>query len=408
MTLFQITEATQPGVAHEFSLWRLGFRPFFLFGAIFGGLAVVLWVMALLGALPIDLSTWQPLGGWSGWHRHEMPFGFAAAIVAGFLLTVVQNWTGRPGLQGRPLIVLVALWVATRFIWLAGLPWQFAALGEFAFLLGLAGASGYALWKVKQKHNYLAPGIILLLGLTDARALAGVAAERADWQLDAAEAAIWLIVALMTMIGGRVIPFFTQQGLGRQQSTQFTGTRLWLDIALMAGALAMALLSVAGYASTAQQPLAVFLAVLAGGHAWRLGRWHDFGIWRVPLLWSLHLACLWLVIGLAGLALFHAGVLPASSFALHALTVGGMGGLILAMIARVSLAHTGHPLRAPSCMAWAFALINLGTAARVFLTLLHYPTGLMLAAFCWFAAFAIFVWRYAPLLCRPRADGLPG
>ncbi|GHT93360.1 hypothetical protein AGMMS49545_12520 [Betaproteobacteria bacterium] len=412
MTFFPMGELAAPASpsasSSDFSLWRLGFRPFFLGGAIFGGLAVALWVAVLLSALPSAFAAWQPLGGWLGWHRHEMPFGFAAAIIAGFLLTVVQNWTGRPGLHGRPLIVLALLWCSARLVWLAGLSWELAALAEFAFLLGLASVTGYALWKVKQKHNYLAPMTILLLGLADLRAFAGIVARRDDWQLDAAWAAIWLIVALMTMIGGRVIPFFTQQGLARKQAATSSVTRLWLDVALMAGAMAMAVLHAAGDVNTAQMPFAVFFALLAVGHVWRLGRWYDSGIWRVPLIWSLHLACLWLVAGFSGLALFHAGILPSAGFALHALTIGGMGGLILAMMSRVSLAHTGHSLRAPNGMVWAFALINLGAAARVFLAVWHYPAGLALAAICWFLAFTLFVWRYAPLLVRPRADGLPG
>jgi uncharacterized protein involved in response to NO len=408
MALLQIdgtVSSPPPSSASDFPLWRLGFRPFFLTGTVFGIFAVALWIAAFLGALPQALSTWSPLGGWLGWHQHEMPFGLATGIVAGFLLTVVQNWTGRPGLRGRPLIILVGLWCATRLCWLAGLPWAFAAATGLAFLLFLAFVTGHTLWKVKQKHNYLAPCTVLLLALADALALAGIASGRGDWQSNASMAAIWLIVALMAMIGGRVIPFFTQMGLRRKEPIV---SWLWLDVALMAGALGLAVLAAVGYGREPQAPFTLVFAALAVGHAFRLGRWYDPGIWHVPLLWSLHLACLWMVVGFAGLALFHGGWLLSSSFALHALTVGAMGGLILAMVSRVSLGHTGRALQAPPAMTWAFILINLGAAARVLLAFWHTPIGLALAAVCWVAAFGLFVWHYAPMLCRARVDGRPG
>ncbi|GHT81687.1 hypothetical protein AGMMS49543_04790 [Betaproteobacteria bacterium] len=410
MTLLQLdgtvsSTTPPPPPTAEFPLWRLGFRPFFLAGAVFAILSVALWIAACLGALPPALFTWNPLGGWLGWHQHEMPFGVATAIVAGFLLTVVQNWTGQPGLHGKPLIILVSLWCAARLCWLTGLPWAFAAATGLAFLLFLAYVTGRILWKVKQKHNYLAPCTVLLLALADALALAGVASGNSDWQYNAAMAAIWLIVALMTMIGGRVIPFFTQMGLRRPDAIT---SWLWLDAALMAGALVVAILTALGDGREPQPAFALVFAALAVGHAVRLGRWYDAGIWRVPLLWSLHLACLWMVVGFAGLALFHGGWLASSSYALHALTVGAMGGLILAMISRVSLGHTGRPLQAPAAMSWAFILLNLATVARVFIAPWHYPAALTLAAVCWTAAFGLFAWHYAPMLCRARVDGRPG
>jgi uncharacterized protein involved in response to NO len=408
MALLQIdgtVSSPPPSSTSDFPLWRLGFRPFFLAGAVFGIVVVALWIAAFLGALPQVLSAWSPLGGWLGWHQHEMPFGFATAIVAGFLLTVVQNWTGQPGLHGKPLVIMVCLWCAARLCWLSGLPWVFAAVTGQAFLLFLAFVTGRILWKVKQKHNYLAPGTVLLLALADALALAGVASGHSDWQYNAAMAAIWLIVALMAMIGGRVIPFFTKMGLRR---TDPIVSWLWLDVALMTGALVLAALAAVGYGREPQAAFAVLFAALTVGHALRLGRWYDSGIWRVPLLWSLHLACLWMVVGFAGLALFHGGGLASSSFALHALTVGAMGGLILAMVSRVSLGHTGRPLQAPAAMTWAFILFNLGAVARVFLALWHYPSGLALAAVCWVAALGLFVWHYTPMLCQARVDGRPG
>jgi uncharacterized protein involved in response to NO len=151
----------------------------------------------------------------------------------------------------------------------------------------------------------------------------------------------------------------------------------------------------------------LFLAV-AAGHLLRLARWYDQRIWTVPLLWSLHLAMLWLVVACIGLALWHAGLLLTPSAALHGLTMGAISGLILAMIARVTLGHTGRPLQLPAGMAWALMLFNLGCVARVFVYP-HWPlAGLWLAATGWSLALAIYAWRYVPMLVTARVDGQPG
>ncbi|MDR1854211.1 MAG: NnrS family protein, partial [Azoarcus sp.] len=222
-----------------FPLWRLGFRPFFLFGALFSVAALAMWSLWYMGATPAA-EIWEPLGGWLSWHRHEMPFGFAVAIVAGFLLTAIQNWTSRPSLSGKPLLGLFALWALARLAWLVGAPWQVAAMPEMAFLLLLAFATGRLLWRARQSHNYSAPFTIVLMAAADTLSIAGLATANDDWQRNGALAVVWLIVALMTMIGGRVIPFFTQRGLGRAAPRP---APLWLDATLMAAALVLALLS---------------------------------------------------------------------------------------------------------------------------------------------------------------------
>ncbi|SDH50354.1 NnrS family protein [Pseudomonas panipatensis] len=382
-------------------LWRLGFRPFFLAGALFAALAIVLWLGALLGLLP----GWQPLGGWLGWHRHEMLFGFVLAIIAGFLLTAVQNWTGRPGLSGKPLCALAMLWLAARLAWLLGAPWWLAVPVELAFPPALAWFIGLSLWQVRQVRNYPVLLVLLLLTLADALAMAGIASANETWLRSGVLAALWLVVALMSLIGGRVIPFFTQRGLGR--SAQVAAWP-WLDNALLLGTLGLAVLSAAGLTLQPTPAVAPLFGILGAGHLLRLWRWRDGDLWRVPLLWSLHLAYAWIALALLGLAGAAMGLGLAASLPLHALTVGGVGGLILAMIARVSLGHTGRALNPPAAMAWAFALLNLGVTARVFLVAWLPVAGLSLAALCWGAAFALFAWCYGPMLWRPRVDGQPG
>ena len=382
-------------------IWRLAFRPFFLAGSLFALFAIVLWVLAWSGNGP----DWQPVGGWLAWHRHEMLFGFAAAIVAGFLLTAVQTWTGQPGLSGTRLMLLAGLWLAARLGWLFGLPLVLLIPLDLGFLLAVAGLMARMLWVVRQKRNYPIVAVLCLLAAANALLLSGLAQGNDELQRRGVLAGLWLVAALMGLIGGRVIPFFTQRGLGRIDAVK---PWLWLDIALLLGTALIAALYASGLALQAHAPLAGLFLAVAAGHLLRLARWYDKGIWAVPLLWSLHLAMLWLVLACIGLALWHLGLLTTPSPALHGLTMGAMSGLILAMIARVTLGHTGRPLELPGGMAAALVLFNLGCVARVFVYPLWPLEGLWLSATGWSLALAIYAWRYAPMLVAPRVDGHPG
>lgn len=381
-------------------LLRLAFRPFFLGGSLLALIAVPLWLIALGGSLD-----WQPAGGWLAWHRHELLFGFGLAIVAGFLLTAVQTWTGQPGVSGKPLAALALLWLAGRVAWLVNLPLPLLALLELGFPLLLALLMGRSLLRVKQQRNYPVVALLLLLTLVDAIAMAGLLNGDDGLQRQGVLGGLWLVAAMMGLIGGRVIPFFTQRGLGR---TAAVAPWPWLDWLLLGVSALVALLYAAGLALTPSLSLGVLFVVLTLGHGIRLLRWHDRGLWRVPLLWSLHLAYAWLVLACLGMTLWHLGVTLNPSLAVHCLTVGAMAGLILAMIARVSLGHTGRPLQPPAGMSVAFVLLNVAGLARVFLVPLNTHAGLGLAVLCWVLAFALFSWGYAPMLVRARVDGHPG
>ncbi|MDA7086440.1 NnrS family protein [Pseudomonas sp. SA3-5] len=382
-------------------VWRLGFRPFFLGGCLFALLAVPLWLAAYSGWL----GEWQPAGGWLAWHRHELLFGFALAIIAGFLLSAVQTWTGQPGLQGRPLTLLALLWLAARLAWLSDLPVPVLAVLELAFPLAVAAVMGRALWQARQKRNYPIVAVLLLLTAADAVAMLGLAAASDILQRQGVLAGVWLVAAMLGLIGGRVIPFFTQRGLGRVEGVK---PWPWLDLLLLLGSALVAILYAVGIALQASAWVGLLFALLAIGHLLRLARWHDPGMWRVPLLWSLHLAYAWLGLACLGMALWHLGLLSNPSQPLHALTVGSIGGLILAMVARVSLGHTGRPLTPPSGMTLAFILVQLACLFRVGLIEVSPFWGLWLAAGCWSLAFALFAWRYGPMLCSARVDGHPG
>ncbi|WP_417778051.1 NnrS family protein [Stutzerimonas xanthomarina] len=382
-------------------MWRLAFRPFFLGGSLFAMLAIPLWIAAWTGLW----SGFQPTGGWLSWHRHEMLFGFAMAIVAGFLLTAGQTWTGQPGVSGNKLIALAVVWLLARLGWLFGLPVALLIPLDLLFMLGVAGLMGRMLWVVRQKRNYPIIAVLSLMIGADVLVLCGVALGDDGLQRQGVLAGLWLVAALMAIIGGRVIPFFTQRGLGHTEAVK---PWLWLDVALLVGTGLIAALYAVSVALQQHVALGVLFLAIAMGHLLRLARWYDAGIWRVPLLWSLHLAMLWLVVAATGLALWNFGVLESSSSALHALSVGSMSGLILAMIARVTLGHTGRPLQLPPGIVGAFVLFNLGAASRVFLITEWPLLGLWLAAVCWALAFALYVWRYAPMLVAARVDGHPG
>ncbi|PRW83889.1 NnrS family protein [Pseudomonas simiae] len=377
-------------------LLRLAFRPFFLGACLLAALVVPLWLLALGGLT----GEWQPAGGWLAWHRHELLFGFGLAIIAGFLLTAVQTWTGRAGLSGTPLAVLAALWLAARVGWLLNVPMPLLAVLELSFPLAVAGVMGWTLWKVRQTRNYPIVLVLVLLALADGLSLSDPALQR-----QSVLTGLWLVAAMMGLIGGRVIPFFTQRGLGRAEAVK---PWPWLDHLLLSGSILVALLYANGWALMPNLWVGVLFAALGLGHLLRWLRWQERGLWQVPLLWSLHLAYAWLALACLGMALWHFGAAFNPSLAVHALTIGAMAGLILAMIARVSLGHTGRPLQPPPGMTLAFALLNLACVCRVWLVLVWPLAALWLAGLCWSIGVGLYVWRYGPMLWQARVDGHPG
>ncbi|NIF19851.1 NnrS family protein [Pantoea sp. Cy-639] len=381
------------------ALWALGFRPFFLAGSVFALLALALWGAVLVGALPPT-----PTGGTLAWHRHEMLFGFAVAIVAGFLLTAVQNWSGLPGLSGRPLQGLFLLWLLARASWFLPIPAWLLVLVHGAFLPLVAVALARPIIQRRLRNNYPIVALVLLLAACQWLTLAGWLEQDERWQRRGVLAGLWLVAAMMSVIGGRVIPFFTRRGLGNMAPAP---ARPWLDRACLLGSIAVPLSYAVGLNDTPQPLMAGLFGALTLLHAVRLLLWHDRGLWRLPLLWSLHLAYAWLIPACLGLALWHAGVAINPSLATHALAVGAMTGLIVAMMARVSLGHTGRALQVPHSVACAFALIQLAALVRV--ALVPFTTlGLGLSVLLGGGALVLFLWHYLPILTRPRIDGMPG
>lgn len=386
-------------------LFRLGFRPLFLFGSLFSIVAIVLWALSLKG-----LVEFNPYGGSYWWHSHEMLFGFASAIIAGFLLTAVQNWTGIPGLRGRNLILLFLLWLVAR----VGLLFpQFAgsvviAMLDIAFMPVAAVLLAKPLIAVNQKRNLFFVPVMALFAIANALTHAGVSSGDYSYFQHGIAIAIFLVTLLMVVVGGRVMPMFTANGT----QTPKVAPIGWLDKL----SIATVVLVLIVHLFTAQQLLPsnvmAGLFFLAGlSNFVRCIRWRIWVTLKVPLVWSLHVSYLCMAIGLMliGLSYFN-NALPYTT-ALHLLTVGGMGGLILAMISRVSLGHTGRMLELEPMMPIAFICLFLAAGLRVagvFWLPLQTTSVLSLSALLWVVAYGLFIWYYLPILTQPRQDGRPG
>jgi uncharacterized protein involved in response to NO len=379
-----------------FALFALGFRPFYLLAALWAALAVPLWLGQLGGTLALPMSM-PPLF----WHVHEMLFGFAAAVIVGFLFTAGQNWTGLPTPTGRPLAVLALLWFAGRIAMLCAPP-TLAAIADLAFLPLAALALGRVLWRAKSKRNYFT--VVLLFGL---------AAANLDFHLRLLDgsgdplqpllAALSLIVLLCTIIAGRIVPSFTANAL--------RGIRQYKNPMLDRAAIGFTALALAAQVfHLAAVPAAVVAGIAAVLQAIRCWGWNPWATRQTPLLWILHLAHGWIPLAFALLALASLGLVPVSPV-WHAFAVGTVGGLILGMITRTALGHTGRLLKASRLETAAYSFVMISALLRVGAPLIaqtRLPQLLDLSGACWSVAFLLYVWRYAPMLWQPRVDGKKG
>lgn len=379
-----------------------GFRPFFLGAAAFAAAIVPLWLLVLRGLVPpavhFDLLTW---------HAHEMIFGFTVAVLAGFLLTAVGNWTGRETAVGGALLALTALWLAGRVALIVptGLPRGLVASLDLAFLPALIAVLARPLLATNNKRNFVMLGVLGALFAVnvsvhlEALRLLAPGASRSAMQVG-----VDIVLLVIMIMAGRIFPMFTRNATGVKSIRSLP----LLDVAT---AVAMALL----VACDALLPGSHAAAALSGGvavlAAARAAFWGSRHTLSQPLLWILHAGYAWLVFGLLLRAL-AAFLWPSfTTLALHALTLGAIGSLTLGMMARVSLGHTGRQLAPPAAVTWAFLAINAAAAARVFVPMLApsaYIESLVAAGALWSAAFLVFLVAYWPMLRRPRVDGKPG
>ncbi len=385
-------------------LFRLGFRPFFLFGVLASIATLVIWLATLGGTIQF-----HPVGGALWWHAHEMLFGFAGAIIVGFVLTAIQNWTGMPGVRGWQLFFLFNLWLMGRIFIATSSESNFwlAAIIELSWMPLAALYLAIPILKIKQWRNLFFVPLLLVFTLLNATMLAAMYQGDGELSQNAALATTLLIVFLISVMGGRVIPFFTAKGTDTEKALP----KLWLELLCNLPILLLALLS---FAPENQSMLLVKggLALISSlANLIKLLRWKTWITFKTPLLWSLHLSYLFIPLGLAAMAASFSQEKLQLSLAIHLLTIGVIGGVILAMIARVTLGHTGRMLKPNRLMSLAFFSILAAALTR---TLLPYlAPELLLTAYqisggLWVLSFGLFVLFYLPMLTKPRLDGRPG
>lgn len=385
----------------------LGFRPFYLAGAAAALLLLPLWLAVYAGLLALPLA--DPLA----WHAHEMLFGFGAAVIAGFLLTAVRNWTGADTPRHLPLAGLVAVWLAGRLapFLLPGWP---AAIIDLAFLplLGAALARPiFAMTVRKASQRPWLPLVVLSL-LTGANLLQHLGMLGGPEQLLTVGRTLGLgtVAILIAVIAARIVPSFTMSGAGIFVPAAPQRDRIALFVLILAVGLNVAAVLLPLPAALLAALLAAVNAAAALLHLARLQQWRSWQALRVPLLAILHLAYLWLPVAFALRAVAALNDSVPTALADHALAIGAMAGLMLGMMTRSSLGHTGRALKAGPVEIAIYAAITLAALLRLCAGL-HADWALPLlaaAGLAWETAFGLFLLRYAPMLLRPRADGKPG
>jgi len=376
-----------------------GFRPFFLAASLWAAIAIAIWIASLNGLVTLA-SRFDPLS----WHIHEMLFGFVMAAVAGFLLTAIPNWTGRTPVKGLPLAALVGLWLLGRIVCMvsAAVPAWLAIAADLAFPAALIAVVGREIIGGRHWRNLpmLAPATVLgVANLLMHLETDGVApASGLGWRLG-----IGAVLVFVSVIGGRITPTFTQNWLVKRGDTRGPLKPDWVDGAALGGLHA----GLFGWAFFPHaRAVGAVLVMGAGFNLWRLLRWRGADARSEPLLAMLHIGYAWLVLGAALLGLSVIDPAFPMTASIHALTVGAMGAMILAVMTRASRGHTGRILSADRTTKVIYGLVAGAAAVRVaapFLGVFVAAT-LALAAALWIAAFALFAVAYGPMLVKPRLD----
>jgi uncharacterized protein involved in response to NO len=378
----------------------VGFRPFFLLAAAWAAVAIPLWLALFAGGARVPTALPPAI-----WHVHEMVYGYGTAVVAGFLLTAIPNWTGRMPLQGAPLAGLAALWLTGRIAVLcSGLAGTTAAaVLDLAFPLVFATVIGREILAGRNWRNLPMVGALLLLLAgnllvhLDALGLTGTA----DF---GNRLGVATLVLLINLIGGRIVPSFTRNWLARERPAAPPPAAFGvLDRAV----LALVALTLLCWLFLGDSPVAAAIELAGGGAVLvRLARWHGEAAWREPLVWVLHLGTVWVALGF--LLMGVNGLVPTlpETTPLHALTVGAIGTMTLAVMTRASLGHTGRPLTAGPVTTSIYVLITLAALLRLIAPLAgDYVRMLWASGAAWSGAFGLFVIFFAAPLTRPRPQG---
>lgn len=386
----------------SFPIFNLAFRPFFLLGSMFAAVSILLWVAIFAGQIQLS-----PYGGSYWWHIHEMLFGFVAAIIAGFLLTAVQTWTGVRSVHGKKLILLVGIWLSARLLLLApSLVPQALVIGlDMLFLPMAAYYLAKPIIKVKMWRNLIFVPILMAMSAVNAALHYLVLSEQLELTSKLIQIMVLLVSLVMCIIGGRVFPMFTANGT----KTPKVEPIQWLENISIFSVLVALILNI----DVLNIPVIFSSSALifAGCANFLRGfRWRIWSTLKTPLVWSLHVSYWALALGLIMLGLAKINIWFTVSIATHAITVGGMGLMILSMISRVSLGHTGRRIVVGPLMTGAFIFMLLAFITRVFAPLFidDYLSLIWLSGLFWSVAFGCFLYAYFPVLIKPRVDGKVG
>ena len=383
--------------AHDgWPLLASGFRPFFLFGSIYAGLAILVWLPVFYGELTLT-SAFAP----RDWHVHEMLYGYLPAVITGFLFTAIPNWTGRLPIQGTPLLTLVIVWIAGRLsvTFSAETGWLAAMLVDASFLSLVAAAAAREILAGRNWRNLNVVILVLLL-------LAGNVAFHLEAHFHGAADAgirigIAVIVMLIGMIGGRIVPSFTRNWLVRENPGRLPAPFGRFDMIVVA---VSALALIAWVADAASQYTGAALALAGLLHLVRLGRWAGDRTWRERLVLILHVGYAFVPLGFLLNAASAFGLVPTGA-GVHAWMVGAAGTMTLAVMSRATLGHTGQQLTASPAIQAIYAAVIVAALSRIcaVIELTHSDPLLYLAAFAWAAAFFGFAVSFGPLLVGWRS-----
>lgn len=386
-----------------------GLRPFFLFAGLYAVLAMLVWigwlVLHSMNGIVLEPTSHFPA---LLWHGHEMLFGYVVAVIAGFLLTAVPNWTGSPMLARRPLMLLTALWLAGRLsMWFgASLPGWLVAAVDVSFPMLLAVLVVGSAWRQWAPRNFVFIVVLFVISTANFLVHAEVLGVFEDSASTGFVLGINVVLLLMTVVGGRIIPAFTTGGL-RSEGVTLRSPNI-IDKLAIACVLAVVISDLAMPDSVASGVCAVIAGAVLG---LRMVGWRTANTLDRPMLWVLHLGYGWIVFALLlkGIAVTTGWV--SSVTAMHGLAVGAIGTLTLGVMSRAALGHTGREIVAGRALATAYVIVSVAALLRLFGPALFpdWYTELMIASGAfWVVAFGLFTILFWPVLTRPRIDGAPG
>jgi uncharacterized protein involved in response to NO len=381
---------------------RLAFRPFFLLPALLSIVAVLVWIMVLKGNV-----SWHGALPANVWHGHEMTFGFAGSVAVGFLLSAAQTWTGVRSINGWKLAVTLFFWLSARAALLSSSTSLliYGVICEGLWWLCSISYLAYMVIKSNNRRNLIFIPLLSIIMMLDLTTILSALMVNASLASHLSYSAVFMMTCVVTVVGGRVIPFFTTRALNLPSIKG----NLWLERTIAGLMFTVFLCFGVSYFLPITTLLAILLITTGCLQMVRMLSWQSFKTIKTPLLWSLHLSYLNMGIGFIMVGISYFAEVINFSSAIHIVTIGTIGTMIIAMMSRVSLGHTGRALQINGWVSCSFISLLAATLARFLMPTLNWTmSGYILAASCWVVGFSIFVFYYTPILLTARPDGRSG